>query len=58
MIRVYIAFAILFGLFFFGINAFRATTGKQKWEIVKTLMYSLVCAILSLLILIGIVVIF
>ncbi len=58
MIRVILAFIVVFGLFYFGINAFRATTGKEKWHICKTLIYSLICAILALTVLIGIVIIF
>lgn len=58
MIRVLLAFIVVFGLFYFGINAFRATTGKEKWHLLKTLTYSLICAILALTVLIGIVIIF
>ena len=58
MIKMWLAFFIVFALFYFGIAAFRATTGKEKWQLTKTLTYSLVCAILTLSVLVGIVIIF
>lgn len=58
MIRFLLLFLIVFGLFFFGIKALRATTGKEKWHIVKLLTYSLVCAILTLTVLFWIVILF
>lgn len=58
MIRMWLAFFVVFALFYFGIAAFRATTGKEKWQLTKTLTYSLVCAILTLSVLVGIVIIF
>lgn len=58
MIRVVLAFLIVFGLFFFGIKAVRALSGKEKWELTKLLSYSLVCATLTLAVLIGIVILF
>lgn len=58
MFRVFLAFAVVFGLFFFGIKAARAMTGKELWSITKLLSYSAACAILTLATLISIVVIF
>lgn len=58
MIRIVLAFLIVFGLFFFGIKAMRDMTGKEKWELTKVLSYSLVCAILTLIVLIGMVILF
>ena len=58
MIRLYLSFLIVFGAFYFGINAFRATTGKEKWQYLKTLTYSLVCAILTVTVLTWIVILF
>lgn len=58
MIKMWLAFFIVFALFYFGIAAFRATTGKDKWQLTKTLTYSMVCAILTLSVLVGIVVLF
>lgn len=58
MIRVWIAFLIIFGMFFFGIDYFRLMTGKERWDILKTVLYSLGCAILTITVLIGIVILF
>jgi hypothetical protein len=58
MIRVILAFVVVFGLFFFGFRAVREMTGKEIWSITKLLTYSIICAILTLATLILIVVIF
>jgi hypothetical protein len=58
MIRVILAFVVVFGLFFFGIKAIREMTGKELWSMTKLLTYSTICAILTLATLISIVVIF
>ncbi len=58
MIRVVLAFVVIFGLFFFGIRAVRDMSGKERWEITKLLTYSAVCAILTLVFLIALVVLF
>jgi len=58
MIRVIFAFAIVFGLFFVGIRAVRAMTGKERWELTKLLTYSAFCAILTMGFLIALVVLF
>lgn len=58
MIRVILAFVVVFGLFFFGIRAVRDMTGKERWELTKLLTYSAFCAILTLGFLIALVVLF
>ena len=58
MIRLVLAFIVVFGLFFFGIRAVREMTGKELWSMTKLLTYSLGCAILTLATLIALVVIF
>lgn len=58
MARGVLFFLIFTFLFYVGIDAFRATTGQQKWHLLKTLTYSLLCAILSLTILFWIVILF
>lgn len=58
MIRVVLAFAVIFCLFFFGIRAVRDMSGKERWELTKLLTYSAVCAILTLVFLIALVVLF
>ena len=58
MIRVILAFVVIFGLFFFGIRAVREMTEKELWSTTKLLMYSATCAILTLVFLIALVVLF
>lgn len=58
MLNSIIAFLILFGFFFFGIRAFRDTTRKEKWQLTKLVAYSTICAILTLLMLVAIVILF
>jgi hypothetical protein len=58
MIKALQAFAILFAIFFFGIQAFRALSGKEKWEIAKLLTYSILCAVAAIIVLSVIVVVF
>ena len=58
MIRVLLAFIVIFGLFFFGIKTVREMTGKELWSLTKLLTYSLFCAILTVVVLISIVILF
>jgi hypothetical protein len=58
MFKVILAFIVIFGLFFFGIKAIRDMTGKELWTSTKLLTYSAVCAILTLVFLITLVVLF
>jgi hypothetical protein len=58
MIRVFLAFVIIFVLFFYGIQAVRDMSGKERWELARLLTYSAFCAILTLVFLIALVVLF
>jgi succinate dehydrogenase/fumarate reductase cytochrome b subunit len=58
MIRVFLAFVVVFSLFFFGIKGFRTLTGQEQWELTKLLTYSAFCAILAFVFLITLVVLF
>ena len=58
MIRVFLAFFVLSAIFWFGISAFRKTTGREKWQLTKIAAYSILCALLSLTVLISIVILF
>jgi hypothetical protein len=58
MIRVLLAFVVVFGLFFFVILAVRDMTGRERWALTKLLTYSAICAILTLVFLITLVVLF
>lgn len=58
MIRIILAFVIVFGLFFFGIRYLRNMSGKESWSLIKLLTYSAVCAILTFGSLVALVVLF
>jgi hypothetical protein len=58
MIRLWLVFAILFAGFYFAIPAFREMNGKEKWDLTKTILFSLLCAILSVSVMVVIVVLF
>lgn len=48
MIRIWLGFAVLFAVFYFGIPAFRSMTGKEKWNLTKTVVFSIICSVLAL----------
>jgi hypothetical protein len=58
MIRVILAVIILAVIFWFGIEAFRKMTGKDKWALTKSLGYAIICSLLAIALLITIVVLF
>jgi hypothetical protein len=58
MIRIILAFVILAAIIGFGITAFRQMNGKERWDLTKTVVFSLVCSILSICILVSLVVLF
>jgi hypothetical protein len=51
-------FALVFGMFWIGIPAIRTLTGLEKWNLTKTVSYAILCAVLTLLVLVGIVILF
>jgi hypothetical protein len=51
-------FIVLFVLFWGGINVFRALSGRERWQLTKLALYSILCAALSTLVLISIVLLF
>lgn len=58
MIRIVLAFVVVFVLFFFGIRAVRDMTGRERWDTTQLLTYSTICAILTVVSLTGLVVLF
>ena len=58
MIRMYLTFLILTALIWFGISAFRRTTGREKWQLTKIAVYSILCSALALTVLTSIVILF
>ena len=58
MIRMIFVFVLLTVLIAGSISSFRTISGKERWELVKLLAFSLACSIISFIILVGIVVVF
>lgn len=58
MIRVFLAFAILAALIHFGIMGWRSMSGKERWSLTKSLGYSIIVALLAIVVMTFIVVLF
>lgn len=58
MIQIWLMFAILFAVFYFAIPAFRNMKGREKWDIIKTVLYSFFCSALALSVMVLLVVLF
>jgi len=58
MIRGITFFLLLFVLIHLGITLFRNATNKERWDVIKSLTYSCVLAIITLLVVSFIVVLF
>ena len=44
MSKIVLGFLLVFMAFYVGIDFFRTLTGKQKWDLTKSLFYSIMCA--------------
>jgi divalent metal cation (Fe/Co/Zn/Cd) transporter len=53
MIKIILGFLIVFAGFFVGIQAFRNLSGLEKWQLTKIVIYSIICAVLTTLALVG-----
>lgn len=58
MIRMLIAFFVVFLLIAGGISVFRKLTGLEKFSIIKTIAYSVFCGILTIIVIATIIVLF
>ena len=58
MIKMLGVFLFLFGIFYMGIEIFRMMTGKEKWEIAKTISYSVAISLAVVVFLTILVVLF
>lgn len=58
MIRGILAFVVLYFIFHFGIQAFLSLSGKEKWELAKTMSYATALSIFVFVFLTIIVVVF
>lgn len=58
MMKMLLSFIFLFVIFYTGIEIFRKMTGKEKWEIAKTISYSLAISIFVIVFLVCLVILF
>lgn len=56
--KMIMAFVFLFIIFYTGIEIFRKLTGKEKWEVAKTLSYSVAISLSVIVFLVVLVVLF
>jgi len=50
MIRIWVGFAILFAVFYFGIPVVRHMSGAEKWDLTKTFLFSMLCSLLAFIV--------
>jgi hypothetical protein len=58
MIRIWLVFAVLAVLIHFGITAWRNLNGKERWDLTKSITYSILVALLAVLAMTVIVILF
>jgi hypothetical protein len=58
MIKLWLLFAVIFAAFYFGIPAFRKMKGKEQLDVVKIVLYSLLCSLLAISMMVLLVVLF
>jgi hypothetical protein len=58
MAKIILSFIVLFVIFYFGITALRAMSGKEKWALTKIVIYSIICTVLTTLVLTAFVLLF
>lgn len=58
MFKIFLAFVIVFAIFFYGIDFFRKLSGGEKWELAKLISYSVACSLATIVFLVSIVVLF
>jgi hypothetical protein len=58
MFKIILAFLFVFFVFYFGIQGVRSMTGRDQLALTKLLVYSIMCALMTVVSLIVIVVLF
>jgi hypothetical protein len=58
MIRLWLVFAVLAAGIHFGITAWRKMEGKERWTLTKSVTYSIIVALLAVLVMTVIVILF
>jgi len=58
MIKIILAFLFAFAICYFGIQGYRDLSGKDKWALTKLVGYSIMCSLLTIVLLVLIVILF
>ena len=58
MIRLWLVFAVLAVLIHFGLTGWRKMNGKERWTLTKSVTYSIIVALLAVLVMTVIVILF
>jgi hypothetical protein len=58
MIRIVFAFVILAALIHFGIMGWQKMSGSERWSLTKSLTYSIIVALLAIVVMMFMVVLF
>jgi hypothetical protein len=58
MIRLWLVFAVLAAGIHFGITAWRKMEGKERWTLTKSVTYSIIVALLAVLVMTVLVILF
>jgi len=58
MIRLWLVFAVLAVIIHFGITTVREFDGKERWALTKSIGYSIIVALLAVLVMMVIVILF
>lgn len=58
MIRILLTFIIFAVLIHLSITSWRALSGKEKWDLTKTMFYSIVVSLLAVAAMFGLVILF
>ena len=58
MIRLWLAFVVVAVFIHFGITAWRNLNGKERWTLTKSAIYSIIVALLVVLVITVIVILF
>jgi hypothetical protein len=58
MIKVIIVFCMIFAFVYIGIEFFRSMSSLEKWQLTKTAGYATIVAVVTTLLLTGIVILF
>ena len=58
MIRLWLAFAVLAVVIHFGITAWRNLNGKERWNLTKSIAYSILVSLLALAVMTTLVILF